>query len=132
MSISKSDKIIISFVFFLSVISFAYLFFISDSNKGQYIVIADKNKELYRVSFKDVSMKGSFEKTFFTKTGDIIFNFDAEKGVGVVDASCPDKICQHSPYINKNNQMIVCVPGEIFATIVSEDKKDGDVDAVLR
>ncbi|MGO0916151.1 NusG domain II-containing protein, partial [Clostridioides difficile] len=36
-----------------------------------------------------------------------------DKGVEIVDASCPDKVCVHTGFINKPSQSIVCIPNRV-------------------
>lgn len=71
------------------------------------------------------------EFTISTSDGNVFIEIDPAKGAHIIDSSCPDKLCIHQGYINKNGQTILCLPEKVLVTAVA-DRKDGEPDAVLR
>jgi len=52
-------------------------------------------------------------------------------GVQIVESDCRDHICVDTGFIDKNGQMIVCLPHKLYVKIVSGNEKDKDeIDAV--
>lgn len=45
--------------------------------------------------------------------------------VYVADADCPDKVCQHTGKISRENQTIVCLPNRVTITITGEGLING-------
>ena len=66
-----------------------------------------------------------------TNNGTIHIEIDPVKGAHIIESPCPDKLCIHQGYINKNGQTILCLPEKVMVTAIA-DKKDGEPDAVLR
>lgn len=52
-------------------------------------------------------------------------------GAKVVDASCPDKLCEHSKEITHSGQSIVCLPAKVSVSLKS-DSVQSEFDAVVR
>jgi hypothetical protein len=40
--------------------------------------------------------------------------------VSMVEADCPDHLCEHSQPIHRLNDLIVCMPNRVILTLVSE------------
>ena len=66
-----------------------------------------------------------------TNDGVVQIEIDPIKGAHIIESPCPDKLCIHQGYINKNGQTVLCLPGKVMVTAIA-DKKDGEPDAVLR
>jgi hypothetical protein len=47
----------------------------------------------------------------------------------VINANCPDKICQNHNPISKNGESIVCLPNKVVVTISGDDN---EIDGVVR
>lgn len=55
--------------------------------------------------------------------------FEVKDGkIRVINASCPDKICEKTGFIGSAGQTIICVPNRITVTVVGSD---GSVDVVV-
>lgn len=91
------------------------------NNKGDKVVIYVDNKV-----YKEVPLNKSEELTIKTKSG-----YNKVKvhdgGVEIEDASCPDKVCVKTGFVNKSNKNIVCIPNKVSIKIVSNEKNDIDV-----
>ncbi len=46
--------------------------------------------------------------------------------IAVVEASCPDKVCIESGFIENGSLPIVCLPNKLSVTISRTDKDDGE------
>ncbi|MDR0880657.1 MAG: NusG domain II-containing protein [Clostridioides sp.] len=56
-------------------------------------------------------------------------------GVEIVDASCPDKVCVHTGFINKQSQNIVCLPNKVSIVLTgteADENSDDDIDILSR
>ena len=42
--------------------------------------------------------------------------------VSCTEASCPDKICIHQGHISHNGEMIICLPNQMIAKVIGNDK----------
>lgn len=49
--------------------------------------------------------------------------------VSMIDADCPDKLCEKQGKISKNEMSIICLPNKIVVKINSNSNTDMDVDA---
>ena len=126
--ISKKDFKIIAFLAAAAFLSCLPLFFMqSDADK---IVVSDDKNMLFSISLSEIDKTENFQKEFKTPGGSIIFEFAKGQGVRVVHSDCPDHICMKAGFINKPNQIIVCLPLKIYAEVESE--QGGDTDATVR
>lgn len=55
-----------------------------------------------------------------------------DKGVEIIDASCPDKVCVHTGFINKPSQSIVCIPNRVSIKINTNEKDDNQEDIISK
>ena len=54
-----------------------------------------------------------------------------DNSVKIVDATCPDKLCEHSKEITRCGQSIVCLPAKVSVSLQSESQQN-EFDAVVR
>ena len=47
----------------------------------------------------------------------------------IIEASCPDKLCQKMGYISHNTQSIICLPNKVVVSIESQGDNNIEVDA---
>lgn len=47
--------------------------------------------------------------------------------VRVIEASCPDKICENHVSIHKNGESIICLPNKLVVTITGGEEREYDV-----
>ena len=65
------------------------------------------------------------------KSGNLIIEFDKEKGVRVASSTCPCQVCVNSGW--SKNEALVCVPNAvIIQTIKKREQLSNKVDAVTR
>ncbi len=51
-------------------------------------------------------------------------------GVEIVEASCKDKVCIHSGFINKPSERIICMPNKVVIKIKTIDDKNNAEDII--
>lgn len=127
---TKNDFYIAGLIFLLSILSFIPAF-VGGGAAGGRAVVASQGAELFSADLSHLRRQGRFTKSFHGAAGPITFEFAPEKGLRVSAASCPYKICMHMSYINKPRQIIVCLPGKIYAAI-EPSGAEGELDAILR
>ncbi|MBU3108153.1 NusG domain II-containing protein [Clostridium gasigenes] len=47
-----------------------------------------------------------------------------DNNIGIIDASCADKICMHPEYINKPGDALVCLPNKLMIEIKGDIEED--------
>lgn len=47
-----------------------------------------------------------------------------DDNIGIIDASCTDKVCMHPEYINKPGQSLVCLPNRVMIEIKGDIEDD--------
>lgn len=94
--------------------------FFKGQGKGEKIAIYLGNKV-----YKEVPINATEEITIKIDNG---FNKIKihDRGVEVVDASCPDKVCVKTGFIDKSNKNIVCIPNKVSIKIISNENNDID------
>ncbi|WP_250673112.1 NusG domain II-containing protein [Paraclostridium ghonii] len=94
--------------------------FLKGLDEGEKIIIYLDNKV-----YKEVSIDDTEEIIIKTDSG---FNKIKihDRGVEVIDASCPDKVCVKTGFIDKSNKNIVCIPNKVSIKIMSNEKNDID------
>ena len=89
-----------------------------------------------------VKVKGEVVQSVLLSTVDeaVSFEIDGEypltvcitdSGAKVVNANCPDKLCEHSKEITHSGQSVVCLPAKVSVTLESETQQN-EFDAVVR
>ena len=68
----------------------------------------------------DISRDGTYEIPNALGGSNTITVKDGQ--VSCTEASCPDKICIHQGHISHNGEMIVCLPNQMIAKVVGNDK----------
>ena len=115
----KNDFFLILLVLVVIVAALAFNYF-KQSSEGDKVVIYLDNKV-----YKEIPIDATEDITIKTDSG---FNKIKihDKGVEVVDASCPDKVCVKTGFIDKSNKNIVCIPNKVSIKIISNEKNDID------
>ena len=115
----KNDFFLILSVLIIIGVWISFSFF-KNQGKGEKIVIYLDNKV-----YKEIPIDATEDITIKTDAG---FNKIKihDKGVEVVDASCPDKVCVKTGFIDKANKNIVCIPNKVSIKIISNEKNDID------
>lgn len=69
--------------------------------------------------------KGEEEFTVKTKNGYNLIKIK-DQSVAIIDADCPDKICERPGFISKPGQSLVCLPHKLMVEVRGYDNKNGD------
>lgn len=108
----KSDFIVIFSVILISVILAVFLYFQQDD--GAYVVVRINGEEVGEYS---LLQNGTYTLNDGTNTIQI-----ENKTVYMKDADCPDKLCVHQGKIDKEGQVITCLPNKLTVTVYGTDK----------
>lgn len=127
--LSKGDLFVILSIILLAAVS-SLPYFLMPQKQTMLIVIANDEEVIYEKKLEGI--QGSYEKTFVCETGQITFAFTQDEGVKVSFASCQDQLCIHAGYINKPGQILVCLPGKIYAEIKTQALEEDSLDATVR
>lgn len=121
--LTRYDKIIIVFIFSLSVLSYVIFSYAVFGGQAEGVEIFVDGKEYGTYLFSEIDEKK-------------LLRIETEKGFNVVeitnnsakmiDASCPDKTDIQSGKISKTGQMIICVPNKVSVKIIGKDKLNVD------
>ena len=124
--VTKGDKILI---FFILIVAFSIMTgfkYYAFNNVKTYVIIEHNNQIVEKVSL------GHNQKMTIkipTATGDNIVKIDGKK-VGMQTAQCKDQDCIRQGFIDRQGQMIVCLPNRILIRIEGETPGKDGVDAV--
>lgn len=123
--LGKILKFSILILFLLSLIFVIRQFFFSTS--GTYALIYQDNVLLHKIDLTETT-----EPVEFT----IEYNSDNVTGynticvkdgcIGIVDADCPDKVCQHMGMTSSTHFPITCLPHKLVIQIVEEEETASD------
>ena len=111
---NKIDIFVIALIFLASLLPL-FLF----SGKDGATVVVTKNGAEYGIyslhTDQILHLDGEHSLTVLIKNG----------AVSVVDAHCPDKVCQHTAPVSKEGESIICVPAGGVVRISGEGQVDG-------
>lgn len=108
--IKKGDLIIVLSLLLLSCLIFVGIK--AFSSNGNYVEIEQNGKIIAQL---DINEDTSFDIVSGDKTTNTVVIKDS--AVNVINADCPDKICQKHAPISKTGESIVCLPNKVFVTI---------------
>ena len=121
----KGDYILIVLLILVSVGSFFFMRAPSPGAKKTAIVKVD-GKIVKEIPFTRENVGKLF--VIESKYGRNVIEMEADR-VHVIEADCPDKLDVKQGYIEREGEMIVCLPNRM--TIEIREEKD-DLDAVVR
>ena len=114
-TIKKWDIIIIGILIILSFLPYIYLKFLGGNHLGNtyaYITISGKlYKEIPltgQVSQKQIIIESEYGKNTI---------MIADEGIAIIDADCPDHLCEAFGFKNKVGDIIVCLPHQLYIEI---------------
>lgn len=115
--LTKQDIILILFFFFIIFLSYMTNNIKDKKSYAKYISATVNGKEIVR--FK---MNESFETRQYPIRTQYGFNLleISNKGVRVLEASCPDKLDVKQGYIKNVGEQIICLPNRLIVSIYSE------------
>lgn len=120
----KILKIALGILLFVSLfIAIRQLFF---SASGTYALIYQDNILLYKINLADSEpMEFTIDYTSDNITG---YNTICVKdgSIGIVDADCPDKVCEHMGMTSSTHFPITCLPHKLIIQIVNNSEVPSD------
>ena len=125
-AIKKNDWIIILVLFLLPLLIKAIYASVSPKDFYYQIKYYKNNTEITENIEPD---KTAETLTIQGKTGNLIIEFDKEKGVRVASSTCPCQVCVN--YGWTKNEALVCVPNAVVVQPVNKTAVD-EVDAISR
>lgn len=115
-------------LFLLSVLGVVWLSFFTDNGSTRYISVQVDGVERERIPLRPGDVGKHYEIT--SKYGTNVIEV-VKGGVRIIEASCPDKLCEHQGVITKAGQMLVCLPNRLIVEIKDENEK-GAPDVIVR
>ena len=115
--LKKGDLILILTAVLVSGIA---LWFFKSTNAGEKVLITANGETLEYSLFEDREIKLAKGK----KYSNLIQIKDGK--VKMLEADCPDQVCVNHRAIEKDREMIICLPNEVFIQIKGGEEKDVD------
>ena len=121
----KKDFILIFVVSLIIAGAFGVNYFVNTKNVDSIEIYMDnKLYKTYDINDKEEIKIKSKEGYNIVKIHD--------KGVEIIEASCPDKICIHQGFITKSSESIVCLPNKVHIKITTEDNHESEEDVISK
>ena len=119
----KKDFILIFVVSLIIAGAFGVNYFVNTKNVDSIEIYMDnKLYKTYDINDKEEIKIKSKEGYNIVKIHD--------KGVEIIEASCPDKVCIHQGFITKSSESIVCLPNKVHIKITTEDNHESEEDVI--
>ncbi len=115
---TKRDLIITAILLIVSVV---FYMFINSSQDGDVFTVKHGQNEVEHINFS----KAEGEQFIFIDGEYPLEVHYSASGVWIENASCPDKVCEHSGKIEKQGQSIICIPNAVSVEIDGENEFDG-------
>lgn len=119
--INFRELILILIVFLIAVSSFLIIRIHKNYEVSAIIKCGDISETVSLSSENRVFEIDGINSTFEIKDGEI----------RIIEAQCPDKICEKTGYISSLGQSIICVPEKITVTVVSSGNSDNKADVTV-
>ncbi|MDD2573283.1 MAG: NusG domain II-containing protein [Firmicutes bacterium] len=122
-AMTRYDKVLILVLVVAAVFGLYYITIVMTSDGGNYAVIMVNGEEHSRIELKDA------EPTEFTVTTPWGYN-TVEVGnnrIRIKAASCPDQICVKEGWIERVNEMTVCMPNRVYIKVVGQETEIDDI-----
>ena len=121
----KKDFILIFVVSLIIAGAFGVNYFVNTKNVDSIEIYMDnKLYKTYNINDKEEIKIKSKEGYNIVKIHD--------KGVEIIEASCPDKVCIHQGFITKSSESIVCLPNKVHIKITTEDNHESEEDVISK
>ena len=121
----KKDFILIFVVSLIIAGAFGVNYFVNTKNVDSIEIYMDnKLYKTYDINDKEEIKIKSKEGYNIVKIHD--------KGVEIIEASCPDKVCIHQGFITKSSESIVCLPNKVHIKITTEDNHESEEDIISK
>ena len=107
---TKADKIVVGLILIFAIVFYMVFNIIVFGDNPERVVISVDGDEYASYKLSEIVDKKTvrIETEFGVNVVEI-----TNRGARVIEASCPDKLDVHCGEINKNGQMIVCVPNRL-------------------
>ena len=121
----KKDFILIFVVSLIIAGAFGVNYFVNTKNVDSIEIYMDnKLYKTYDINDKEEIKIKSKEGYNIVKIHD--------KGVEIIEASCPYKVCIHQGFITKSSESIVCLPNKVHIKITTEDNHESEEDVISK
>lgn len=115
--LEKILRISIVIIFLLSLIFVIRQFFFPAP--GTYALIYQDNVLLHKIDLAETAESLEFTIEYTSDEITVYNTIHVENGsIGIVDADCPDKVCQHMGMTSSANFPITCLPHKLVIQIV--------------
>lgn len=121
----KKDVVLIGVILFIVLIGFGFNYYINGRKSDKIEVYVDN--ELY----KTYDIDDEDELKIEVDNGYNIIKIH-DRGVEMVEASCPDQICVKGGFIHKHSESIVCLPNKVNIKITSDNHNDDMEDVIVK
>lgn len=117
LNVKKGDIYIVGIVCLVTLVGFVIT---RTKEPGQIVKITYKGQETeYSIADEqEIVIEDHHEVTNIVKISD--------KCVVMTEANCPDQICVKHKAIQKDGEMIVCLPNQVFVEVVGGKEKEID------
>lgn len=120
---TKYDKVLIASILVVSIAGFLFTGYMQDSQDHLYAVIVVNGKEYKRIDLMNAA-PGEF--TVRTPWGYNTVQVGKNR-IRIKEASCPDKLCVKEGWLDKPNQMAVCLPNRVYIKIIGKEVEVDDI-----
>lgn len=119
----KITTAVLLIIFVLSLIFSVVIMFKNDNDRIAYIY--SDGKLIYKIDLNDVENSYTLKVEYGEECYNII---EVKNGsIGVIEASCPDKICMQSGFITNSALPVTCLPNKMIIKIEGKSEDDPDV-----
>ena len=118
---NKSDLILITIVFVISVILIVIL--MNNSSSGNYAFVYYENKIIKKI---DLSKNDIYKVDGYN--GEVVIEVKNHK-IGVINETSPYHLCSKQGFVSSSLEPIVCLPNKI---VIKIEEENTELDAVVR
>lgn len=119
----KRAMVITAFIVLVFAASVFAVFSGSIGKSGNYACVYQGKELLYTIDLSNVSEP--YKITVTGAQGGYNVLEIRQGAIGVVDASCPDKICQSMGFISSSIMPVTCLPNHLVIQISSKEPDQG-------
>ena len=99
--------------------------FIGAKNSGKTALITQNGKVLYEIDLENIKEPYTIRIDGDGERYNIIEVRNGE--IGVIEASCPDKVCINMGFISDGLLPVTCLPNKVIIKIIGGDENDADI-----
>lgn len=122
--LKRKDFILIFVVLIVIVFTFTINYFVNTKSVENIEIYVDN--KLYKTYSIDDEEKFKIEN----EEGYNIIKIH-DRGVEIIEASCPDKVCVHSGFVTKPSESIVCLPNKVHIKITTHNNNNDNEEDVI-